>query len=86
LFENRGNDEFLPRRGSFQGKNRKAIFRLARIFDAERGPFWVKRRPFRFFKQALTSGLVLTEICNMPCVLTNSSYPLYFFLHPNIFK
>ena len=53
LFENRGNDEFLPRRGSFQGKNRKAIFRLARIFDAERGPFWVKRRRFRFFKQAL---------------------------------
>ena len=53
LFENRGNDEFLPRRGSFQGKTRKAIFRLARIFDAERGPFWVKRRRFRFFKQAL---------------------------------
>ncbi|WP_322172672.1 hypothetical protein [Acutalibacter caecimuris] len=53
MFENRGNDEFLARRGQFQGENRKAISRLTRIFDVESGLLWQKRRRFRFFKQAL---------------------------------
>ncbi|MCI8386402.1 MAG: hypothetical protein HFE95_08220 [Acutalibacter sp.] len=53
MFENRGNDGILTRSGQLQGENRKEYLRITRIFDAEDGCFWVKRRRFRFFKQAL---------------------------------
>ena len=47
----------ILQKGSIARKNRKAIFRLARMFDAERGRFWAKRQWFRFFKQALIPAL-----------------------------
>ncbi len=43
----------IAQKGSIARKNRKAIFRLARRFDAESGRFWAKRRSFRCFQQAL---------------------------------
>ncbi len=43
----------MTRSGQLQGENRKEYLRITRIFNAEDGCFWVKRRRFRFFKQAL---------------------------------
>ena len=45
LFKNRGNDFF---------DKRSALRKETKIFNAEDGPFWAKRRRFRWFKQALT--------------------------------
>ena len=56
----------MVQRRRFQGENRKEYLRITRIFDAEDGCFWVKRRRFRFFKQALiltaAAGLAVTLI------------------------
>jgi len=46
LSEDRGKENFCPEGASIARKNRKAIFRLAGIFDAERGPFLGKKQRF----------------------------------------
>ena len=55
----------MTRSGQLQGENRKEYLRITRIFDAEDGCFWVKRRRFRFFKQALLAGKKLCVSANV---------------------
>ena len=63
----------MTRSGRLQGENHKEYLRIPRIFDAEDDHFWVKRRRFRFFKQALNDANLKYKLDTMYEQVKNSN-------------